>query len=79
MALNMGEPGIFKYQNRDGSYVQYERIYLIMDLAQLGSLKEYIQKYLEPTERIKLVNDCFAGLYSIEIFRNCINFFIFQV
>ena len=62
MAINMGEPGIFKYQNSNAEFVQYERVYLIMDLAELGSLMDFVKKKLTPSHQIKLSRDCFAGM-----------------
>ena len=71
MAINMGAPQIFNYHlihkwdiPKSGlTYVQHERVYLIMDLAEHGSLEEYLRKGpIQPSEQIKLVRDCFDGM-----------------
>ena len=65
MAINMGEPGIYKHQNSDKEFVQHDRVYLIMDYAENGCLLTYLEKRnskVRVSERIQLVRDLFSGM-----------------
>ena len=67
MAINMGEPRTFTNQSTGREYIQHDRIYLIMDFAEFGSLQSFLEKNgdsMAPTDRIKLTKDCIYGKYS---------------
>ena len=58
MSVNMGEPRVFKHKGSKDTFVQHDRVYLIMDYAEYGSLLTYlarIKSKVNASERIQWV------------------------
>ena len=65
MAINMGEPRTLTYRNTSETFVQHDRVYLIMDLADLGSMMDYLNKHcskMNQQDMINMTRDCFKSI-----------------
>ena len=65
MAINMGEVGLFANYSTGKTYLQLQRVYLIMDFAELGSLGPWLwtnKNSMLTTERMQMTVDLFKGL-----------------
>jgi hypothetical protein len=65
MSVNMGEPRVFKHKDSKDTFIQYDRVYLIMDYAEYGSLLTYLARMkskVNASERIQWVRQLFSGM-----------------